>query len=155
MREDSERRPEVVLDAFVPTRQLLGAPGQPLGFENLPLLGAKREEVARAYGSPIRLPPTEFAATDTVVATTVRDGVVIGFAFPLSFRRRPEAREEILKFVDAKWGTGRRASGTPETYAYGLEVRVSEDTTRDAWIVWVGHGHGHGHGVSAPPGTGH
>jgi len=107
---------ELVLEPFIPLATLVGEGPGPFGFETpLPLLGAKRAQVRKAYGAVewqkkgkvtprVYLPATAFSPTFHTVELQLETKRVVSYSVHFSYAQFLGNKDAILKSFEKKLG---------------------------------------------------
>lgn len=112
---------------YVPAAKLLGT-GAGIAALPRPILGATRDQIARAYGAGFTLPPIEDGLGATAVHITYdAGGRATALAIELPFATAAR-RDELLRLLEAKWGAATRtqAGYTFAASTQGLTIEARE-----------------------------
>jgi hypothetical protein len=110
---------------YVPAAKLLGG-GVGIAALARPILGARRDQIAQAYPAPLALPPIEDGVGPTPVAIDFDpNGRARKLVIKLPFAT-PTRRDELVKLLEAKWGTARRGAGTYTFPTSKLRIEARE-----------------------------
>lgn len=97
-------------ERYLPLAKFLGE-GKQIAVLAQPLIGLTPDAAAKAYpeypyrnGLSLTLPPTEWELGETDLVWYSPSGTIESVSFQISYKGRPEAKNEILAAIKAKWG---------------------------------------------------
>lgn len=139
----------LTFDRVMSAAQFLGTTKGRLGFEDkLPLLGASKDDVLKAYAGwnaavkeadansiSISLPPLDTSEYGGFVSARLKDDKVTGYTAQLSFSWDERAKVELLAGVENLFGPGKKGSMYID-HAGPPKVKVDHDG-KDQIVIWV------------------
>jgi hypothetical protein len=141
---------DLVFDNYLSAAQLFG--DQPDSLDGLPepVLGKTIDEVKRAYEIQVlpnkkqlllRLPPTEWERTATVITLEPEGGKIDRLSFHVPYKAHPAARDTLRELFEHKWGEPKKldAGDGKITLLFHDDPRVEvrDDTEHGAWHVTI------------------
>ena len=138
------------LTNYLPLPALLGETGDALAAFPTPVLGATREEIAKAYpgvyqaeDEVFELPPTAWGSLWTRVNTYFDEaGTLTGLRFGIPYEGSDGAKAEIQAFLDKRWGAPKPGEdlGRPILIYRDTPPKVvaHDQTITGEWEITVG-----------------